>query len=179
MDREFSETLDTPPHRLRREIENVHLYAARDPCSCRHRRRADTAEGASGSGRERRLSPRRARRRAGGDGRAQVRQRLRPRPRRLCVLGETKPATFVGPLIRRAFVQGMRLAAVEAAGSGPAVPEQGGRRRVSVVGAPQRAHHLVDLRRNHRVSASPAPYPDTQNVQTKSPFLSTPLSLFF
>lgn len=177
MDREFSETLDTPPHRLRREIENVHLYAARDPCSCRHRRRADAAEGASGSGGERRLSPRRARRRAGGDGRAQV--RLRPRPRRLCVLGETKPATFVGPLIRRAFVQGMRLAAVEAAGSGPAVPEQGGRRRVSLVGAPQRAHHPVDLRRNHRVSASPASYPDTQNVQTKSPFLSTPLSLFF
>ncbi|AQK92781.1 Cold-regulated 413 inner membrane protein 2 chloroplastic [Zea mays] len=120
MDREFSETLDTPPHRLRREIENVHLYAARDPCSCRHRRRADTAEGASGSGRERRLSPCRARRRAGGDGRA----------------------------------QGMRLAAVEAAGSGPAVPEQGGRRRVSVVGAPQRAHHLVDLRRNHRSAIS-------------------------
>lgn len=124
MDREFSETLDTPPHRLRREIENVHLYAARDPCSCRHRRRADTAEGASGSDGERRLSPRRARRRAGGDGRAQV--RLRPRARRLCVLGETKPATFMGPLIRRAFVQGMRLAAIEAAGSGPAVPEQGG-----------------------------------------------------
>lgn len=177
MDREFSETLDTPPHRLRREIENVHLYAARDPCSCRHRRRADAAEGASGSGGEPRLSLRRARRRTGGDGRAQV--RLRPRARRLCVLGETKPATFVGPLIRRAFVQGMRLAAIEAAGSGPAVPEQGGRRRVSLVGAPQRAHHPVDLRRNHRVSASPASYPDTQNVQTKSPFLSTPLSLFF
>jgi hypothetical protein len=52
--------------------------------------------------------------------------RLRPRARRLCVLGETKPATFMGPLIRRAFLQGMRLAAIEAARSGPAVPEQGG-----------------------------------------------------
>lgn len=120
MDREFSETLDTPPHRLRREIENVHLYAARDPCSCRHRRRADAAEGASGSGGERRLSPRRARRRAGGDGRA----------------------------------QGMRLAAKKAAGSGPAVPEQRGRRRVSLVGAPQRAHHPVDLRRSQRSAIS-------------------------
>jgi hypothetical protein len=92
----FSQTLDTPPHRLRREIENVHLYAARDPCSCRHRRRADAAEGASGSGGEPRLSLRRARRRTGGDGRAQVRLRLRPRG--LCVLGETKTCNFRGTI---------------------------------------------------------------------------------
>ncbi|AQL03389.1 Retrovirus-related Pol polyprotein LINE-1 [Zea mays] len=30
----------------------------------------------------------------------------------------------------------------------------GGRRRVSLVGAPQRAHHPVDLRRNHRSAIS-------------------------
>lgn len=71
----------------------------------------------------------------------------------------------------------MRVAATEAAGRGPAVPAQGGRRRVSLVGVPQRPDHAVDLRRSQRVSASTASYPDTQKAKTKSPFLST--LLFF
>jgi len=53
----------------------------------------------------------------------------------------------------------MRVAAAEAAGRGPAVPAQGGRRRVSLVGVPQRPDHAVDLRRSQRVSASTASYP--------------------
>jgi hypothetical protein len=72
----------------------------------------------------------------------------------------------------------MRVAAAEAAGRGPAVPAQGGRRRVSLVGVPQRPDHAVDLRRSQRVSASTASYPDTQKAKTKSPFLSTLLFFF-
>ena len=58
-------------------------------------------------------------------------------------------------------MQGMRLAAPEAAasGRGPAEPPPGGGRRVPLVGAPERADDAVDLRRGQRVSAS---YPATQ-----------------
>jgi hypothetical protein len=52
-------------------------------------------------------------------------------------------------------VQGTRLAAPEAAaaGRGPPVPaQQRGRRRVPLVGVPERAHDAMDLRRGHRVS---------------------------
>ena len=53
-------------------------------------------------------------------------------------------------------MQGMRLAAPEAAasGRGPAEPAPGGGRSVPLVGAPERADDAVDLRRGQRVSAS-------------------------
>jgi hypothetical protein len=56
-------------------------------------------------------------------------------------------------------VQGMRLAAVQAAarGRGAAVPPPRLRRRVPRVRLPQPAHHAVGLRRGRSVSASISP----------------------
>jgi hypothetical protein len=73
------------------------------------------------------------------------------------------------------YVQGMRLAATEAAaaghghgrGRGAAVPAPRVRRRVPRVGVPQPAHDAVGLRRGRRVSA-PTPSPRLVPIQSTS-----------
>ena len=92
-------------------------------------------------------------------------------------------SSFVGLLLIQPAVgdahlcRGCASLPLKPLGAGQPCRRRGGRRRVSLVGVPQRADHAVDLRRSQRVSASIASDPDTQKAKTKSPFLST--LLFF